>query len=431
MTGKPDEKTSPIWHPFTQHGLYPNMTPVTHASGAYLYTDKDTRILDAISSWWVITHGHGHPHIRAAIQTQSEHLDQIIFAGFTHEPAERVAKKLVEITPDGLDYVFFSDSGSTAVEVAIKMAIGYWHHLGVPNRHKIIALDSAYHGDTIGAMSLGAPSVFNAQFDPLLFSTERIPSPARDAQAALDALEDKCRHMSSQIAALIVEPLVQGAGGMLTYSVETLVQMREICKRYDVLFIADEVMTGWGRTGTRFACDKANVTPDIACYGKGLTGGFLPLAATMCSTEIFDAFKSPDRAKTFFHSSSFTANPVACAAAVANLDIWENEPVTERIDAISAHHSAWLAKLKNNSHFSNIRQVGTIAAFDLNVDDNVKSGGYLTDLSPRLYAFFLERNILLRSLGTTLYVLPPYCITTDELDEVYSAIEEAGEHFGA
>ncbi len=425
MATKKPKKTSPIWHPFTQHGLYPEMTKITHATGAYLYTEEGARISDAIASWWVITHAHGHPHIRAAIQTQSEHLDQVIFGGFTHEPAERVAEKLVEITGDGLDYVFFSDSGATAVEVAIKMALGFWHNQGATMRHKILTLEEGYHGDTIGTMSLGAPSAFNAPYDPLLFDIERIPSPSLDPQACLDMLDEKCRHEASDIAALIVEPLVQGAGGMLFYEPKILRQMREICALHDVLFIADEVMTGWGRTGKLFACDEAGIVPDIACYAKGPTGGFLPLAATMCSEEIFNAHLSKDRAKTFFHSSSFTANPLACAAAVANLEIWEHEPVTNRIASLNAQHQERIGKLKKNPNFENARTKGTIAAVDLK---GTKTG-YLAEIGPKLYDFFQEKNILLRPLGATIYILPPYCISPDDLDTVYDAIEEAGEKF--
>jgi len=425
MATKKLKKSGPIWHPFTQHGLYPEMTKITHATGAYLYTEDGTRIIDAIASWWVITHAHGHPHIRAAIQTQSEHLDQVIFGGFTHEPAERAAQMLLEITSDGLDYVFFSDSGSTAVEVAVKMALGFWHNQGAAKRNKILALEEGYHGDTIGTMSLGAPSAFNAPYDPLLFDIDRIPSPGVDPQACLDMLEEKCRHEASDIAALIVEPLVQGAGGMLFYEPKILRQMREICALHDVLFIADEVMTGWGRTGKMFACDEADIVPDIACYAKGLTGGFLPLAATMCSEEIFNAHLSKDRAKTFFHSSSFTANPLACAAAVANLEIWEHEPVANRIASLNAQHQQRIEKLQQNPNFENARTKGTIAAVELK---GAKTG-YLAEIGPKLYDFFQEKNILMRPLGATIYILPPYCISPDDLDTVYDAIEEAGEEF--
>ena len=268
--------TSPVWHPFTQHGLGEPIPKVASASGAVLTTVDGREVIDAISSWWVTTHGHNHPRISAAIAEQAGKLDQIIFAGWTHEPAEEVAAELVRITPPKLTRVFFSDSGSTAVEVALKMALGYWLHRGEP-RHRILVLEHSYHGDTIGAMSVGARGVYNQAYAPLLFDVGTIPYPT-DIQATLDTLEAECR---AGAAAFIVEPLVLGAGGMLFYAAETLAAMREICAAHGVLFIADEVMTGWGRTGTIFACDQAGVVPDILCLSKGLTGGAVPLAVTL------------------------------------------------------------------------------------------------------------------------------------------------------
>jgi adenosylmethionine---8-amino-7-oxononanoate aminotransferase len=312
--------SSPIWHPFTQHALQPVATEVASAEGAYLTTTAGERILDAISSWWVTTHGHRQPRIVEAIKKGAEHLDQIIFAGFTHAAAEQLARKLLLAVP-GLDQVFFADSGSTSVEVALKMALGYWRNVGEP-RSRIIVMEGSYHGDTIGGMSVGARGVFNRTYEPFLFEVDRIPFPAAGREeATLDALTAACCRGGSA-AALIVEPLVLGAGGMLMYGADVLAAMRRICEEHHVLFIADEVMTGWGRTGTLFACEQANVVPDIACYSKGLTGGSLPLAVTMCRSAIFDAHYSTDRNRTFFHSSSYTANPIACAAACANLEIW-------------------------------------------------------------------------------------------------------------
>src|SRR6202140_2262328 len=325
-------KTSPIWHPFTQHALQGEMVKVVRADGAYLYTADGRRIIDAIASWWVVTHGHCHPYIVGAIQKQAEQLNQIIFAGHTHEPAEELAAAILKLAPDGLDYVFFSDSGSTSVEVALKMALGYWHNIG-ELRTRIVVMQHSYHGDTIGAMSVGARGVFNAAYAPLLFDVTTVPFPsAGHEQATLDALEAAVRN--ERPAAFIVEPLILGAGGMLMYPAWVLKEMKRICEASKVLFIADEVMTGWGRTGTLFACEQAGVSPDIACYSKGLTGGSIPLAVTLCAHDIYAAHLSTDRRKTFFHSSSFTANPIACAAACANLEIGRNEPVMERIAAI-------------------------------------------------------------------------------------------------
>jgi adenosylmethionine-8-amino-7-oxononanoate aminotransferase len=407
---------SPVWHPFTQHGLEPAMLPIARAEGAWLEATDGRRIFDGISSWWVITHGHRHPKIIRAIAEQAAKLDQVIFAGFTHEPAETVARELLKIVPPGLAHVFFSDSGSTSVEVALKMALGYWRNIGQP-RTRILALEHAYHGDTIGTMSAGARGVFNAAYEPLLFDVGRIPYPKpHHAQPTFDALEIACR--KGNVAALICEPLILGAGGMLMYEPATLKEMHRICKAHDVLFIADEVMTGFGRTGTIFACEQAGISPDILCAAKGLTGGSIPLAVTLCSAPIYDAHLSKDRARTFFHSSSYTANAIACAAAVANLNVWRTKPVVERILALSQNQALCLKAL--DTRFSNVRQLGTISAFELS---NVQPG-YLADIALTLRAQLLERGVLLRPLGSTVYVMPPYCTTYDELKFVYSAIVE-------
>jgi adenosylmethionine-8-amino-7-oxononanoate aminotransferase len=415
---------SPVWHPFTQHALQPEAISMARGEGAWLETFDGRRIFDAISSWWVVTHGHRHPHIVRAIKDQTDRLDQVIFAGFTHEPAERLARQLVAITPRGLDYVFFSDSGSTSVEVALKMALGFWRNRG-EQRSRILALEGAYHGDTIGGMSVGERGIFNAPYDPLLFDVERIPFPCEGReQATLDAITMTCRNTG--VAALIVEPLILGAGGMLIYPAWILAEMKRICEAHGVLFIADEVMTGWGRTGTLFACEQANVTPDIACYSKGLTGGSLPLAVTLCRADIFEAHYSTDRGKTFFHSSSYTANPIACAAACANLEIWQKEPVIERIAAVARAHTRGLDRFREDRRFTNVRQIGAIAALDVATDDP----GYLAGIGLRLYDNFLSRGMLVRPLGNTIYLMPPYCSTPQELDRVFDAISEIADGIG-
>jgi adenosylmethionine-8-amino-7-oxononanoate aminotransferase len=412
------KSNSPIWHPFTQHAVQPDATLIASGEGAWLTTADGRRIFDAISSWWVVTHGHRHPHIMQAIKDQADRLDQVIFAGFTHEPAEKLARRLVAMTPPQLEYVFFSDSGSTAVEVALKMALGFWRHRG-ERRTGILALEGAYHGDTIGGMSVGERGVFNAPYDPLLFDVERLPFPsAGREEATLQALGAACRR--GGVAALIVEPLILGAGGMLIYAPEVLTEMKRVCETHGVLFIADEVMTGWGRTGTLFACEQARVTPDIACYSKGLTGGSLPLAVTLCRADIFDAHYSTDRSRTFFHSSSYTANPIACAAALANLEIWDKEPVLERVAAISRLHSLGLDRFRDDRRFTNVRQIGSIAALDLASGET----GYLAGVGPRLYQGFLSRNLLVRPLGNTIYIMPPYCSEANELGMVYQAIAD-------
>src|SRR5471032_2336320 len=398
------------------------MPLIAKGEGAWLETADGTRLLDAISSWWVITHGHRHPKIVAAIKQQADVLDQVIFAGFTHQPAEDLARALLAIVPPGLAHVFYSDSGSTSVEVALKMALGFWKSHGKP-RSRIIALEHAYHGDTVGSMSAGARGVFNAAYEPLLFDVVRLPFPsAGREQQTLDLLKT----VAKDAAALVVEPLILGAGGMLIYPPEVLRALAIICRRNGVLFIADEVMTGLGRTGTLFACKQAGVSPDILCLAKGLTGGSLPLAATLCTSEIFEAHYSQDRSRTFFHSSSFTANPIACAAARANLEIWRDEPVLDRIAALGAMQKERLARFKSDSRFVHVRRLGTIAAMELKVPDP----GYLSGIGPKLTAFFQVRGVLLRPLGNTIYMMPPYCITAAELDLVYDAVAEAAEKFG-
>jgi len=411
-------RVSPLWHPFTQHALEGEMIEIASAEGAWLTTATGKRLFDAISSWWVITHAHRHPAIVAAIAEQADTLDQVIFAGFTHAPAERVARELINATPEGLEHVFLSDSGSTSVEVALKMALGYWHNLGM-RRPRILALEHAYHGDTIGTMSAGARGVFNSAYAPLLFEVGRIPFPQPGGErTTLDALEQECR--AGDVAAFIVEPLILGAGGMLMYGPDVLAQMRAICQSHGVLFIADEVMTGFGRTGTMFACDLAGIAPDILCLAKGLTGGSVPLAATLCTGPIFEAHYAKDRAKTFFHSSSYTANPICCAAAAANLALWRTEPVQERVTNLVELQTANLAAFGDDARFVNVRQTGTIVAMDV----AGPGAGYLAQIALPLRAAAVRRGVLLRPLGETIYVMPPYCTTPAELATVYATIRD-------
>jgi adenosylmethionine-8-amino-7-oxononanoate aminotransferase len=418
--------TSPVWHPFTQHGLKEPIPEIVSARGEWLFRADGTRLLDAISSWWVITHGHCEPRIAAAIAAQAGALDQLIFAGYTHPQAEALARGLVEIAPPGLSHVFFSDSGSTAVEVALKMALGHWHNRRAP-RHRILVMEHSYHGDTIGAMSVGARGVFNRAYAPLLFDVATVPFPlAGREQETLDALEALCREPEKP-AALIVEPLILGAGGMLVYSPESLRAMREICARHDVLFIADEVMTGWGRTGALFACEQAGVSPDILCLAKGLTGGAVPLAATLASEAIFASHYSADRADMFFHSSSFTANPISCAAANANLAIWRAEDVLARVAALGTALDIGFEALAGHRIFANPRRIGGIAAIDLVVSD----AGYLSEIAPALRAHFLAEGLLIRPLGNTIYLMPPYCTDAGEIARAFDCIGNAAEALAA
>ncbi len=414
-------ETSALWHPFTQHALSGPPVFIDRAKGAYLFTKDGTRIIDGISSWWVNTHGHNHPHIVQAVQKQAAKLDQVIFAGFTHEPAEKLAAKLLEIMPPALRHVFLSDSGSTSVEVALKMAIGAHAHHGKP-RTRIVALEHGYHGDTFGAMAVGAPSIFNQIYSDHLFAVDRLPFPESGKEdITIQAFHQLLAAHGQDIAALIVEPLLLGAGGMKIYSPRVLNQLKQLCEQYGVYFIADEVMTGFGRTGTLLACEQAHITPDILCLSKGLTGGFLPLGATLCTAEIYQAFYVKDRTRTFWHSSSYTGNPLACAAAVASLELWQQPATQNSIPALCALQEKQLQKIAAHPLAENARRCGTVTAFEVKQNEQ----GYLAAVGQELYAFFMQRDVLLRPLGSTLYVMPPYCITENDLNDVYFSIHDA------
>jgi adenosylmethionine---8-amino-7-oxononanoate aminotransferase len=402
-----------VWHPYTQEGSDAPPVEIDRGEGAYLYTRDGRRLIDAISSWWVNLHGHAHPLIADAIAAQARKLEHAIFAGFTHAPAEELAARLSKFLPPQLARIFFSDNGSTAVEVAMKMAVQYWHNLGHPEKHRIVALEHAYHGDTIGAMSVSDDSPFTEAFRSLRIPALRV----RNAEELEAMLESQDR----EIAAMIVEPLVQGAGGMLVYSAELLKRYRDLCAAHGVLFIADEVFTGFGRTGRMFACDHASIVPDLMCLSKGLTGGFMPLAATVCSEAVYQAFYSKDRSRAFFHGHSFSGNPLGCAAAIASLSIFENEPVFDRIAGIENIHRLRLGVLKNHPAVAAVRMMGTIAAIELKAAD----AGYLSDLRSRLYPFFLEQGVLVRPLGNIIYTVPPYVTTSEDLSYIYDVIAEA------
>ena len=402
------------------------------AEGIYLYTADGRRLIDAISSWWVTLHGHAHPRIAAAIAEQAQRLEQVIYAGFTHEKAEELAAGLAEVIPASLSHLFFSDDGSTAVEVALKMAVQFWRNRGEDRKARLIALEHAYHGDTVGAMSVGDDSDFTAAFGHLLFPVDRVHSatcfrcPVGKTRATCsvecaDSLEALLDRRAGETAAVIVEPLLQGAGGMIVHPLEFLRKIRDLTRRYDVLLIADEVLTGFGRCGRMFACDVAEIEPDLMCLSKGLTGGFLPLGATLCTARVHEAFCRPDRRHTFFHGHSYTANPIACAAALANLKIFREEPVFDRIAAIAQTHQERLPHFATHPAVFDVRTIGTIAAIELKADD----AGYLSSLRPHLYDFFISKGVLLRPLGNVVYVLPPYAIRLEELGYVYDVIEEA------
>jgi adenosylmethionine-8-amino-7-oxononanoate aminotransferase len=418
-----------IWHPFTQTHIDPEPVDIVRAQGSYLYTADGRRIIDAISSWWVNLHGHCHPRIANAVAAQAKELDHVLLAGFSHPAIERLTHQLQRIVPSALSSIFYSDDGSTAVEVALKLAVQYWQNRGCPQKQELVALDHAYHGDTVGAMSLGADSGFSSPFSHLRFPVHRVHSayclrcPVGKTRNSCDidciqSLKALLEERSNKIAAVIVEPLLQGAGGMIVHPTEFLQRIRSLCSEHDVLLIADEVLTGFGRCGKMFACDLAGVVPELMCLSKGITGGFLPLGATLCTGEVHQQFSGPGR--SFFHGHSYTGNPLACAAAVANLEIFATEDVFARIDAITAQHVERLARVASHPRVEGTRQLGTMAAIELKADDN----GYFSSLRECLYKFCLERNVLLRPLGNIIYLLPPYCISREDLDCVYAVIEE-------
>jgi adenosylmethionine-8-amino-7-oxononanoate aminotransferase len=403
-----------VWHPYTQHYAAPLPTPVARAQGSWLYDTNGRAILDAISSWWVTTHGHCHPAIVQAIAEQAGTLDQVIFAGFTHAPAAQLAAELLRRLPAGLSRVFFSDDGSTAVEVALKLSLQSFANRGSPRR-LVAALENAYHGDTFGAMAAGARGVFTHMYEPLLFDVARLPDPSEgDTLAALDQLIDERGH---ELAAVIVEPLVLGASGMRVWNEEVLRGIRARTTAAGVHLIADEVMTGFGRTGPLFACARADVQPDLMCLSKGITGGLLPLGATVATDEIFAAFSSEDRRKTFFHGHSYTANPIACAAALASLSLFDASCDTAR-QRIAAVHARQLAQLRGTPGVKAVRQIGTVSAVELDAP-----AGYLSDIGRELAAFSLQQGVLLRPLGNVAYCLPPYCFSDEELDRVYTVLQ--------
>ncbi len=400
------------WHPYTQHQGMALPVPITRADGAWLYETDGRPLLDAVSSWWVTTHGHCQPEIAHAIAEQARTLDHVMFAGFTHEPAAELAAALVARLPRGLTRVFFSDNGSTAVETALKMSLQAFANAGTPRR-LVAALDHAYHGDTFGAMAASGRGLFTTPFEPLLFDVARLPDPTEgDTLAALDTLLDA---RGTELAAVIVEPLLLGAGGMRVWDERVLQQIRARTRAAGVHLIADEVLTGFGRTGPLWACERADVSPDIICLSKGITGGFLPLGATVATERIFDAFLG-DRTRTLFHGHSYTANPIACAAARAALALHDDASEDARI-TLEVAHAAHLASLHGHPDVRAVRQIGTVAAVEL-----AGTPGYLNDIGRELAAFALGEGVLLRPLGNVAYVLPPYCMTAPELAQVYDVI---------
>jgi adenosylmethionine-8-amino-7-oxononanoate aminotransferase len=368
----------------------------------------------------------------AAIAEQTRQLDHVLLAGFTHEPVEKLAAGLGRVLPPNFTRIFFSDDGSTAVEVALKMAVQFWRNSGRPEKRRIVALENGYHGDTVGAMSVGDDSVFNEAFGSMLFPVERAhsahcyrcPVDKKRETCNIDCADDLAEILErghDEIAAVIVEPLLQGAGGMIVHPLEFLQKVREACSRWDVLLIADEVFTGFGRTGRMFACQHAGVDPDLMCLSKGITGGVMALGATAATERVYEAFLGADPDRTFYHGHSFTGNPLACAAANASLEIFETEPVFKRIETIAAIHRERLSAIRQHPAVGDTRQLGTIAAVEIATAD----AGYTSSLKTSLYRFFLEKGVLLRPLGNVVYLVPPYVTPPEELHRIWDVIADS------
>ena len=408
-----------VWHPFTHLKFQGENICIERAEGSYYFDEKGNRYIDAISSWWVNLHGHSHPYISQKVSEQLLKFEHTMFSGFTHKPAVELAERLLNHLPKNQNKIFYSDNGSTAVEVALKMALQFWDNKG-ESKPLFIAFENAYHGDTFGGMSVGERNVFNNAFEKLLFDVVHIPLPNSEN---IDRLEGELLSLvkNHSVAGFIFEPLVQGAAGMLMYEAQYLDRLIKICNDNKVITIADEVMTGFGRTGKFFAADYLQNKPDIICLSKGLTGGYMPLGVTSCAQFIYDAFVSDDKAKTFFHGHSYTGNPTACSAALASMDLMEKKETWNNIDRISKKHSTFLNKIKGHKSIKTIRQTGTILAIELNTDEHTH---YLNNASEKIASFFMKHGILIRPLGNVFYILPPYCINFSDMDLIYSKTEE-------
>jgi len=406
-----------VWHPFTHLRYAEASINITRSEGSYYFDENGKRYIDAISSWWVNLHGHSHLYIAQKVNEQLRTNAHSIFSGFTHPGAVELSERLLGHLPNNFSRVFFSDDGSTAVEVALKMALQYWNNKQ-EMRFKVIAFEDAYHGDTFGSMSVGARNVFTNAFTPLLFDVLRLPLPGKENfDLVRNTLEGFIK--KGDVAAFIFEPLVLGAAGMKMYEAGHLDELIGLCQKNKIICIADEVMTGFGRTGKFFAIDHLINKPDIICLSKGLTGGVMPLGVTICAQFIYDAYVNEDKNKTFFHGHSYTANPTACAAALASLDLMEIKETQENINRIERAHCSFAEIARTNKSVKDARTMGTILAVEIGT---LEEGGYLNSISEKITGYFMQKGILLRPLGNVLYVLPPYCISVDDLNYIYNCI---------
>ena len=422
-----------IWHPYTQMKDCETLPPVLieRAKGAKLYDDKGNFYYDTISSWWCNVHGHNHPKIKAAIKKQLNFLEHVLFASFTHKPAILLAEKLVSITPNNLTKVFFSDNGSTAVEAALKMSFQYWRNTGQNTRTKFVSLDLAYHGDTIGALSVGGDTVFNKAFDALRFESFKVPSPycyrcpmgKQRNSCNIDCikpLESTLKKHKNQIAAVILEPLLMGASGMIVYPVQYLKQAAELVKKYNVHLILDEVATGFGRTGKMFACQHTSVQPDFVCLAKGITSGTLPFAATLTTDKIYNAFYDDyEKYKTFYHGHTYTANPLGCAAALASLEIFEEQKTLEKVKTLIPVFHTGLEKFRPLNFVGDVRYIGMVGAIELVRDKKTKELFDVKErIGQRIFQKGLKASLILRPLANVIYLFPPLCITESQLRDI-------------
>ena len=410
-----------IWRPYTQEQIAAPAIEIARASGAYLYSKAGQEIFDGISSWWLITHGHCHPRIVEAVQKQAAKLDQVTFANFTHEPAENLAELLLHFLPKTFTRVFFSDNGSTAVEVALKMALQACEQRGLLQKTKFIAFAAAYHGDTVGAMSVSGASAFNKPYRKTLFEVIRANHPSHsqaDPSEYVKHFAELLAEQHANIAGVIIEPLIQGAGGMVVWPKAVLVEIAKLCRSHNVLLIFDEVMTGFGRTGAMFAMDKIGITPDLLCLSKGLSGGTLPLACTVVGEEIYTAFLDKSKDKMFFHGHSFTGNPIACAAGVANLQIYRDSDLTKKWREIESAQKENLEKIASELPLIDSRLCGTMAAIEI----DMREPGYLNDFSGRFMQRALAQGLFLRPLGNIIYLLPPFSASSSDIERAWKTI---------
>lgn len=407
-----------LWHPLTQHKLHPKTIAITKAKGCILYDDEGNEYIDAIASWYTCMYGHCNAYITSQVSAQMKQLDQVVFSGFTHEPAIKLSESLIKILPKNQNKIFFSDNGSTSVEIGIKMALQYHFNNG-EKRNTLIAFEDGFHGDTFGAMSVSGLSVYNGPFEEFFLEVKRIPVPnGKNLDAILNTLKDIVS--TSKVAGFVYEPLVQGAAAMKMHDAQDLNAVLMFCKEHQIITIADEVMTGFGKTGKHFASLYIDTLPDIICLSKALTGGLLPMALTTCSQKIYDAFYSDDISKGLFHGHTYSANPLACTAALAGIELLQSENIQNSIQEIISSHQKFGNYIKKHPKVKSIRQTGIIFALDLNIE--MERYGNLRD---KLFKFFMDNGVFLRPLGNTIYIQAPYVITKKQLEKVYSVIEDA------